>query len=49
MGDQISFNTIYQQSLKGISTVTLTLEKIEEKTATFSKIIDFGRPCPLLK
>ena len=28
-------------------TVTLTLEKIEDKTATFSKITDFGRPCPI--
>lgn len=28
-------------------TVTLTLEKIEDKKAAFSKITDFGRPCPI--
>ena len=28
-------------------TITLTLEKIDDKTATFSKIADFGRPCPI--
>ncbi|MGI0040906.1 MAG: hypothetical protein ACRD94_02960, partial [Nitrosopumilaceae archaeon] len=28
-------------------TVQLTLEKIEDKKAIFSKTVDFGRPCPI--